>query len=359
MDYVNKISGGRILSDATQTALPCLRSALLIAIITPHMTARFENVDAVGIGENATDTILRLPRFPEFNTSTRLLSAEILAGGQVATAMVACQQWGLCTLYFGKVGDDAAGRFHIEQLARAKVESHVIQVPQCNSQTAYILVEESSGERTILFERDERLSHRPEELPREGITSGKVLLVDGHAAATHAVAARWAREASIPVVADVDNLYPGHPDLLMQVDYLVGSQDLAQRLTGLTSHIDALPAVARLYGNRLVAATLGRDGVLAYELSTNTFSYCPAFSIEPRDTTGAGDLFHAGFVFGVHRGWPLPRILDFSCAAAALNCLALGARGGIRSLEETKRFRLTNPRRSPLPAFAQYNICDR
>lgn len=323
------------------------------------MNAPFKAVDVVGIGENATDTILRLPRFPEFNTTTRILSAEILAGGQVATAMVACQRWGLSARYFGKVGDDAAGRFQIEQLAKANVEAHVLQVPQCNSQAAYILVEDRSGERTILFERDERLSHQPEEIPREGITSAKVLLVDGHAAPTHAIAARWAREAGMPVVADVDNLYPGHEDLLAQVDYLVGSHDLAQRLTGLTNHAEALPEVARLFGNRLAAATLGRDGVLAFESDSRRFLYCPGFAIEPRDTTGAGDLFHAGFVFGVCKGWPLPRILEFSCAAAALNCLALGARGNICSLEETERFGSNTPRCSPLPAFAQYNICDK
>ncbi len=321
-----------------------------------NMDSRFPQVDVVGIGENATDTLIRVPRFPAYNSSSRIHSAQVLPGGQVATAMIACQAWGLRARYFGKVGDDEAGHLQKRELHKAGVEAHILTVANCNSQAAYILVDVSTGERTILFERDERLSHTPEELSRAAITSAAVLHVDGHAAATHAIAAGWARAAGIPVVADVDNLYPGFEDLLRNVDYLVGSSDLAQRLTGLASHAEALPAVAAKYGNLLVAATLGRDGVVAYERESAKFSYCAAFAIEPVDTTGAGDIFHAGLVFGIVRGWPLPRILDFSCAAAALNCLALGARGGIRSFEETEQFRAGMPRNTAWEPFAQYNV---
>lgn len=320
------------------------------------MPQSFAPIDLAGIGENATDTLLRLPRFPDFNSSLRIHSSQVLLGGQVATATIACQHWGLRTRYFGKVGNDPAGKMQADALHAAGVEAHLITVPDCHSQSAYILVDQRNGERTILSERDERLSHSIEEVPREGITSARVLLVDGHAAPTHAVVASWARAAGIPVVADVDNLYPGHEALLAQVDYLVGSHDLAQRLTGLASHTEALPAVAHKFGNKLVAATLGREGVLAYERAANKFSYCPALAIEPLDTTGAGDLFHAGFVFGLAQEWPLPRILDFGCAAAALNCLSLGARGGIRSLADTDRFRAFTPRHSPHPAYAKYNV---
>jgi sugar/nucleoside kinase (ribokinase family) len=322
------------------------------------MQRTFPPVDVCGVGENATDTLLGLPRFPAFNSSMRITSAEMMAGGQVATAMVACQRWGLHTRYFGKVGDDAAGRFQMEQLAPSGVEFHLDVVAQCRSQSAYILIDGSSGERTILFERDERLSHQPGEIPAPAITSARLLHMDGHATAGNAAAARVARAAGIPVTADIDNLYPGHEELLASVDDLVGSHDLAQRLTGIADPLAALPAVAARFGNRLVAATLGSDGVLAYEPAAERFTYCPAFAITPLDTTGAGDLFHAGYVFGRVQGWPLAQILDFSCAAAALNCLALGARGGIRSLAETVAFRGGTPRRPPCPAFTQYNIVE-
>ena len=139
----------------------------------PKVQEQFAHVDVVGLGENATDTIIRLPHFPAFNSSTPILSAEILPGGQVATALVACQFWGLRTRYFGRVGNDAAGRFQEEQFRLAGVEAHLGVVPDCPSQNAYILVDQTNGERTILFQRDERLSHQPEELPRQGVISAR------------------------------------------------------------------------------------------------------------------------------------------------------------------------------------------
>src|SRR5271169_2310202 len=110
-------------------------------------------VDVTGVGLNATDTIIRLPHFPSSDSKVEILSAEVLPGGQVASAMVACQAWGLQTRYVGKVGDDAAGRMHRDELARAGVESHLVEASATSSQIAFILVDERSGERTVLWKR--------------------------------------------------------------------------------------------------------------------------------------------------------------------------------------------------------------
>jgi sulfofructose kinase len=75
------------------------------------------------------------------------------------------------------------------------------------------------------------------------------------------------------------------------------------------------------------------------------FHYCPAFQVQTVDTTGAGDIFHAGFAYALLQDWPLDRILEFSCAAAALNCTAFGARGGIRTVEEIEKLMLSGKRR--------------
>ncbi len=74
------------------------------------------------------------------------------------------------------------------------------------------------------------------------------------------------------------------------------------------------------------------------------FHYAPAFCVETLDTTGAGDIFHAGFIYGLSQGWPLQRQLDFGCAAAALNCTAIGARGGIQSVDSIERLIATGAR---------------
>src|ERR1700684_2940435 len=134
-------------------------------------------------------------------------------GGQGASAGAAGGMWGLKTRYVAKVGDDAAGRLHREEFARLGVEAHLVTAEGCPSQQAFILVDDK-GERTVLWKRDERLTLRPAELRREWVTDARVLHVDGHDTAAAAVAAGWAREASVPVIADLDELYPGVEELL-------------------------------------------------------------------------------------------------------------------------------------------------
>jgi sulfofructose kinase len=292
-------------------------------------------VDVVAVGLNATDTIVRLPHFPAFDSKVEFLSAGVHLGGQAATATIACSEWGLRTRYIGKVGDDPAAALHERDLSRHHVEAHLLHVPNCRSQSSYILVDESSGERTILWNRDRRLALRPKDLRRGWITSSRALLVDGHDTAAATQAARWAREAQIPVVADLDNLYSGVEALLEVTDYLVSSREFPQRLTGAKDLLHSLPAIQKRFSCRLVAATLGRDGVLAF--ADTQFIYCRAFRVRVEDTTGAGDIFHAGFVYALLKEWPLRRILNFSCAAAALNCTAPGARGGLAPLAKIER----------------------
>ena len=171
-------------------------------------------VDFVGVGINSTDTLIRLPRFPAFDSKVEVISSEILPGGQVATAAVACQRWGLKTRYVGKIGDDLAGRIQREELQREGLETHLIEVAHCSSQIAFILVDQSSGERTILWKRDSRLDLLPGELCAEWITRARLLHVDGHPSAPAALAAQWARQAGVMVIADLDNLYPGVEALL-------------------------------------------------------------------------------------------------------------------------------------------------
>ncbi len=274
----------------------------------------------------------------------------MLAGGQVATAIIACQQWGLRTRYVGKVGDDSAADLHRAEFARLGVEAHLFTAPGCSSQQAFILVDDS-GERTVLWKRDERLTLRPEELQQEWIVNARALHVDGHDTIAATKAALFARSHGVPTIADLDELYPGVEALLKNIDYLITSRDIPGRLMGEPDLRKSLPALRERFGCRLTAATLGEEGVLAWD--GKQFHYAPAFRVQPVDTTGAGDIFHAGFIYGLLQGWPLPRQLDFACAAAALNCTAVGARGGVQPVESIDRLIATGPRHSPAFDVAQ------
>jgi len=307
-----------------------------------------DKVDLVGVGLNATDTLIPVARYPERGSKVEIRPTVTLPGGQVATAVVACQHWGLRTRYVGKVGEDSAADLHTAEFARLGVESHLIPAPGCTSQQAFILVDDA-GERTVLWRRDHRLTLHPEELRRDWVVRSRALHLDGHDTAAATQAAAWARAAAVPVIADLDELYSGFETLLQNVDYLITSRDIPGKLTGTEDLQSSLPAVHSRFGNRLTAATLGHDGVLAWD--GTQFHYAPAFCVQTVDTTGAGDIFHAGFIFGLLQGWPLQKQLDFGCAASALNCTAVGARGGIRSVEEIERLIRTCPRRPEVFRF--------
>jgi sulfofructose kinase len=301
-------------------------------------------LDVVGVGLNATDTFIPVAHYPARGSKVEFRSAQVLPGGQVATAMIACQQWGLRTRYVGKVGDDHAAELHRAEFARTGVEAHLFTAPGCPSQQAFILVDDS-GERTVLWKRDDRLTLRPEELQQNWIVNAHALHVDGHDTAAAATAASWARAANIPVIADVDELYPGVETLLKTVDYLITSRDIPGRLMQEPDLKKSLPALQKRYGSRLTAATLGEQGVLAWD--GTQFHYATAFCIQPIDTTGAGDIFHAAFIYALLQGWPLPRQLDFACAAAALNCTALGARAGIQPVAAIEHLIAASARYAP------------
>jgi sulfofructose kinase len=305
-------------------------------------------VDLVGVGLNATDTIIPVPEYPARGSKVAFRSANVLPGGQVASAVAACQSWGLRTRYVGKVGDDAAGSLHREEFARLGVEAHLVTAEGCPSQQAFILVDDK-GERTVLWKRDERLKLRPEELRREWVIDARVLHVDGHDTAAAARAAGWAREAGVPVVADLDELYPGVEELLPKLDYFVASRDIPGRLVGEQDLRKALPEVWKRYGCVLAAATLGDEGVLAWD--GKRFWYAAAYRVQVLDSIGAGDIFHAGFIYGLLQGWPLQRQLDFACAAAALNCMAVGARGGIQPIGRIEKLMETGERYRAVAGF--------
>jgi sugar/nucleoside kinase (ribokinase family) len=300
-----------------------------------HCSMRAQPFDILGIGENATDTVLKLSQFPALGSKLEMLGAQIMPGGQVATALIACQRWGLRTHYVGVVGDDHAADLHRRELRRAGIHFDLIEATRTLSQMSFILIDTSSGERTIVWRRDPKLTVPPAFLQRNWITSARLLHVDGHDPATTSVAASWARASSIPVVADLDHISPGLERLLPFVDYPVTSKEFPAAATGESNLLKALPQLQRKYASRAVCATLGVDGALAWDGAS--FWYAPSYKVHVVDTTGAGDLFHAAFSYGLLHKWDPQRILDFACAAAGLNCETLGARGGISPLPKVRK----------------------
>ncbi len=291
--------------------------------------------DVVGLGLNATDTVVIVREFPALGGKERVVSVSQQAGGQVATALVTCQRLGLRTRYIGKVGDDPAGRFQLQSLRREALDLRYTRIArQTPNQLAYIIVDQATGERTVFWDRDPRLAVSASELKPQAICSARVLHLDGCDVEAAIQAARWARRAGIPVVADLDTVYKQVEKLFSLIDYLIASAHFLPAVTGEADPFRVLAYMSREYKIRAPGMTLGRDGALVY--TQGKFHYSPGFVVETVDTTGAGDVFHGAFIYGLIHGWDMDHTLDFSNALAGLNCTALGARGGIRTEAEAE-----------------------
>lgn len=292
--------------------------------------------DAVALGLNAADHLIVVPHYPRFNSKVELLSHTLAPGGQCATAMVTLARLGMRTSYIGKVGSDDLGRFQIHSLNSEGVACDGVMIEDgAESQIAFILIDEATGERTVIWHRDERLMIEANEVDNAAITSGRVLLLDGHNVTASITAARYAREAGIPTVLDIDNIYDGSDELLPLIDFLISSTSFPLRMTQESDLQTALKKLTEMTGSRFVAATLGQDGVLAYY--KKLFIHSPAFTVDCKDTTGAGDAFHGGFIYGLLADLSVEDTLRFANAVAALKCRAIGARTSLPTLEEVNK----------------------
>jgi sulfofructose kinase len=301
--------------------------------------------DVVGVGLNATDTLILVQRFPAYAGKAPFHREILSPGGQVASAMVACARLGLRSKYIGTIGDDERGHIQWESLQSTGVNlDHVQRRKNCPNQSAYIIVDESTGERTVFWSRPDCLTIDPAEITPEQITCGRLLHIDGHDTPAVARAAAIAHRHGIPVTVDVDTIYHGFDRVMPYVDYLVANSDFPSNWTGRTDPFRALETLQDEYGMKVAAMTLGAHGSLGR--TGGKYYYAPAYVVDCVDTTGAGDVFHGAFCYAVLQGMPMLDVLEFSNAMAALNCTALGARGGIQGIAKIRSLMARAERRS-------------
>jgi len=292
--------------------------------------------DVVGMGLNSVDFLTVVPEFPAPNSKIKMLQFSKQGGGQVATAMVALSRWGVKTKYIGKVGEDELGQFSLHSIRQEGVDvSSVTIEPNATSQFATIIVDGSTGDRTILWNRDERLMYREGELRKGEVCSGKLLHLDGHDIHAAIQSARWAKEEGIPSIVDLDKVEPLTSELIKQIDFVITSSRFPTLLTGISDREKALIEMQR-QSSGFLCATLGHEGAIA--LVDGEMVYVRGFGVNAVDTTGAGDVFHAGFLYGLLQNWKVKEILRFANGAAALKCRELGGRKGISTLEEIQKF---------------------
>jgi sulfofructose kinase len=298
--------------------------------------------DVVGFGTNSVDYLCVVPEYPPLGSKTEMLQNEWLAGGQVATALTFLSRMGLKTRYVGKVGGDELGRFLVESFASDSVDTSAVLVQQgVRNQVACIVIDKKSGERTVLSQREPGLDFKASELRREPICAGRILHLDGYDTAGSITAATWCREEGIPVSIDLDKPFRDCEALIRKIDFLIVSSNFPVEFTGVADPQKAFEELRKSYDGFL-AVTLGSGGAMAW-VGEQCVTF-PGFEITAIDTTGAGDIFHGGFLYGLLQNWPISRIMRFANTAAGLSCRYIGARTGIRPLREIMHYMEQTPR---------------
>jgi sulfofructose kinase len=300
------------------------------------MTGATSAWDVVGVGANSVDFVHLLPGYPQpFGSfaKMKIQRQEILCGGQMATAMSACARFGLRAKYVGVTGTDENGRRVRRELDRRGIDLTDLIIRDAQNQFAVILVDETNGDRIVLWDRDERLTMRERDIPAEAIAKARIVHVDDVDQAAAIRAAEIAREHAIPVTSDIDRITVRTKELIDAVSVPIFAEHVPPRVTGLHQQEDALLALRQPH-HQVLCVTLGERGAMA--LDRDGVHHAPAFAVEAVDTTGAGDVFRAGFLFALLRDWSTEDTLRFANAAAAVSCTRLGALGGIPSLHEVE-----------------------
>lgn len=297
-------------------------------------------VDALAVGLNSIDLLAEVHGYPAANSKVRLEGFSQRPGGQCATAAVALSRLGLRTAYIGRVGDDAYGREGLASLRAEGVEvDRVVTVPGATSQFAVILVDHATGTRTVLWHRHAGLSMTPDDVPAEAVRSARVLHVDCHETACVTAAAEAARAAGTRTVIDVEKVRPGIDRLLAAIDVVIAAEGFPAEYTGARSLGDALARLQAETGAPVVCVTLGEEGSLARVQGREIRT--PAFRVPVVDTTGAGDVFRAGFIAAWVHGGEATEVEDalrWANAVAAMKCRGLGARTTTPTLTELRTF---------------------
>lgn len=299
------------------------------------------NPQIVGIGRCTLDIIFRLPEYPTWEKGVIYDEYSIDGGGQVGTGLVAASKLGATTGYIGTAGSDYAGDLKLESLREWAVDtSHVIRRKGPDGQVILVTVQSSTGER--VFNHSDKLDAEPitpEELDYEYITKADYLLLDGSHSEAALEAAKWMREAEKLVMLDgsktIEPIKESTRILLPFVDVLVCGAGFGKKLAGVDDVFEAGEKILDM-GPSVFVETLGERGSVT--VTKEERFETPAFDITVKDTTGAGDVFHGAYLYGLIKGWSPKRIALFSTAVSALKCTRMGGRRSAPSLGETLEF---------------------
>ncbi|MEW6051915.1 MAG: PfkB family carbohydrate kinase [Candidatus Zixiibacteriota bacterium] len=297
-----------------------------------------KKLDCLGLGIMPLDVLLSVPHYPNAGGKIDATDIIVQGGGPVANALVGLSRLGMKTAMIAAVGNDFAGALGLQELKRERVDTRYIVVKKAPSAVATGFVENGSGRRTIALHR--KIAVSPRDLRLSAYPAPRIIHLDGRDLESCVALARWGRWHGSIISFDIGSMRNDISPILPLVDHLVVADAFALPFTGARHAESAIRKLSkRCYGTIVITqgthGTVGReDGVVVHQR---------AFKVKNVDTTGAGDSFHAGYLYGLLKEWSLSRRLLIAAATAALKCTRPGARTGAPTLREVQTFLRKRP----------------
>jgi sulfofructose kinase len=293
-----------------------------------------------GIGQSALDYLVLVDAYPRVDTKKEVIEWHEQGGGPVATALVALSRLGISCRFYGIIGDDYAGEKIRQSLIEEGIEvTGLIKRDMATSQIAFIVVEKGTARRTIFWKRPSGNPLQRKEFGVDFLDGSDFLILDGLMKDISLHAAKRAKRLNIPIMLDAGRMRPGMLDLARLSDYVVTSEEFAKDL-GWQLTREALLKEKEKLGIKVLTITLGEKGSVT--ISNDEFIQLSAFMVKAVDTTGAGDVFHGGYIYGLLNKWSLKDAVTFASALAAIKCTKIGGRIGIPGLNEVRKFLAEN-----------------
>jgi sulfofructose kinase len=289
-----------------------------------------------GIGQCSLDHLAVIDIYPQVDTKKEVLEWFEQGGGPVATALAALSRLGIPCRFCGVTGDDYAGEKIKQSLIDEGVDvKRLVTREKANSQLAFIAIEKETAKRTIFWKRPSGEALKEEEPGADFLEGVSFLLLDGLMKDVSLYVAKKANALNIPVMLDAGRGRPGMLEIARLSDYLVASEEFAND-NGWHLNSEVLQKEKEKLGLKSLTVTMGERGSIT--VSNSEFLQIPAFTVKAVDTTGAGDVFHGGYIYGILQGWDIRDTIIFASALAAMKCKKIGGRTGIPELSEVIEF---------------------
>lgn len=286
------------------------------------------------IGHTSWDMTVPVDEYPIENTKYRYNEKYQAGGGPASNAAYLLGKWGMDTVIATSIGSDDFG-------TKIKKEFQEINVPTEYIETSYdkdtsfsfILINKGTGSRTVFNVATE---HPPLKKLNYDFTPD-IIFTDGHDyGATQNAISKYQNAITI---IDAGRVTPELLELCKYIKYIVCSKGFAETVTGLKfdfSNPSSLVAVYNKlqdkYPNSNIVITLEENGCLY--TSGSEIKIMPGLKVQAVDTTGAGDIFHGAFTYGIANNFDMEKIITLSNIAAGLSVTKIGARLSVPNLSE-------------------------